>query len=112
MHFGMFLLERELVGFNSFSIQLFFCLLSMNPAEMISKQMPGGERVGDFLPAEDHKKKKRNQYSTSILDKQTILQPSGEGSVDISLVLLILILLYFILILVIQGTGIQSRYLI
>lgn len=64
-----------------------------------------------FCWAEDHKKK-RNQYSTSILDKQTILQPSGEGSVDIHWFLLILILLHFIFILAIQGTGIQSRYLI
>ena len=31
----------------------------MNPAEMISKQMPGGERVGEILPGGDHRKKKK-----------------------------------------------------
>ena len=49
-------------------------IVSMNPAEMISKQMPGGERVGEILPGGDHRKKKKKKKtdsdSTSILDKQ------------------------------------------
>ena len=46
-------------------------IVSMNPAEMISKQMPGGERVGEILPGGDHRKKKKTDSdSTSILDKQ------------------------------------------
>ena len=57
----------------------------MNPAEMTSKQMPGGERFGEDSAGrrttKKKKKKERIQHSTSVwsLDKQTILQPSVDG---------------------------------
>lgn len=38
----------------------------MNPAEMISKQMPGGERVGEILPGGDHRKKKKKQIQIQL----------------------------------------------
>ena len=41
-------------------------IVSMNPAEMISKQMPGGERVGEILPGGDHRKKKKKQIQIQL----------------------------------------------
>ena len=54
-------------------------IVSMNPAEMISKQMPGGERVGEILPGGDHRKKKKNRFRFNFNSGQTILNPSVDG---------------------------------